>query len=415
MIVVNQDDCIKCGACEGTCPSSAIQVGEKQIVFCDTCGGEPKCAEICPNGALTVDEVAVDDEGNTQVRISYNPALCDKCGGEPKCMDVCPPKTLELKDAKNMPIEGFCVMCKQCVEICPMDVIGIPGLIEPEVRDIEITGPIFIQDCVGCGTCVSECPAEAITLDKIGDSISIDETKCIKCAVCAQTCPWNAVFISENRYPSKRSKEIKSFTLNESTCLGCNTCVEACPGDFIESKGTTLSVKLPAVCAACSLCEQLCPVDAISLDVEYGEASPADALGISRDVEKCDFVGACAIACPTEAIRVVSKTGMKLPEQVESNDKPSFTMCARCGACAAACPNDALILDEFEVTIGDETVMRNRISANPSKCDECGDCISACPYDMLKFKEDGNLPVVGFCTLCGQCVDACPKDGLCMK
>ncbi|MGN1363075.1 MAG: 4Fe-4S binding protein [Methanobrevibacter sp.] len=414
MIVVNQDDCIKCGACEGTCPSSAIEVGEKQIIFCDTCGGEPKCAEVCPNGALTVDEVAVDDEGNTQIRLSYNPVLCDQCGGEPKCVDVCPPKTLKLNSDSKIPIDGFCVMCKQCVDICPVGVIGIPGVKEPAVRELNISGPIFIQDCVGCGTCVPECPAEAITLPAVGESISIDETKCIKCGVCSQTCPWNAVFISENK-PVKRSKTIKSFTLDESVCIGCNTCVEACPGDFIEAKGASLSVKLPQSCAACSLCEQLCPVDAISLEVEFGEATPADALGISRDVEKCDFTGACAIACPTEAIKVVSKMGMKLPEQVESDEEPSFVMCARCGACAAACPNGALTLDEFEVTIDGESVLRNRIQANPSKCEQCGTCIAACPYDMLKFKEEGNLPVVGFCTLCGQCIEACPRDAVCLK
>ena len=415
MIIVNQEDCIKCGACEGTCPSSAIQVGDKQIIFCDTCGGEPKCAEVCPNGALTIDEVEVDKEGHTQVRISYNPARCDQCGGSPKCVDVCPPKTLELNDSAKMPIDGFCVMCKQCVDICPMGIIGIPGVIEPASREISIDGPIYIQDCVGCGTCVDECPAEAITLPAVGESITIDETKCLKCGVCSQTCPWNAVFISENANPVKRSKEIKEFTLDASKCIGCNTCVEACPGDFIEAKGATLSVKLPEVCAACTLCEQLCPVDAISLDVEYGEATPAEALGVSRDVEKCTFVGACAIACPTEAIRVVTKTGMKLPEQVASDEEPSFAVCARCGACAAACPNDALIFDEFEAEIDGETVLRNRIQANPSKCDKCGDCVEACPYDMLHVKDEGNLPIAGFCTLCGKCMEACPEDALCMK
>lgn len=48
---------------------------------------------------------------------------------------------------------------------------------------------------------------------------------------------------------------------------------------------------------------------------------------------------------------------MKLPEQVASDEEPSFAVCARCGACAAACPNDALIFDEFEVEIDGETVL----------------------------------------------------------
>lgn len=414
MIVVNQEDCIKCGACEGTCPSSAIQVGDKQIIFCDTCGGEPKCAEICPNGALQVDEISVDEEGNTQARITYNPSTCDKCDGEPKCIDVCPPKTLILSDNGSMPIEGFCVMCQKCVDICPQDVIGVPGVKEPAKRELNIEGTIFIQDCVGCGTCVSECPADAIVLPGIGEEIEIDEVKCIKCGVCSQTCPWNAVFISEN-IPVKRSKEIKSFTVKEESCIGCNSCVEICPGDFINPKGANLTVEIPTVCAACSLCEQVCPVDAISLDVEFGDATPADSLGIAKDDEKCDFSGACAIACPTEAIRVVSKTGMKLPEQVESSDEPSFISCVRCGACAASCPNGALTLEAIDKVVDGETVSRNRIQANPSKCEQCGTCVDACPYDMLKIKEEGNLKVAGFCTLCDQCIDACPNDALSSK
>ncbi|WP_318526251.1 DUF362 domain-containing protein [Methanobrevibacter arboriphilus] len=54
MIVVNQEDCIKCGACEGTCPSAAIELEDQKVVYCDICGGEPKCVETCPQGALSV-------------------------------------------------------------------------------------------------------------------------------------------------------------------------------------------------------------------------------------------------------------------------------------------------------------------------------------------------------------------------
>ena len=55
MIVFNEDGCIRCGACEGTCPTSAIDVTPTSIIHCDTCGGEPKCADVCPEGALKVE------------------------------------------------------------------------------------------------------------------------------------------------------------------------------------------------------------------------------------------------------------------------------------------------------------------------------------------------------------------------
>ena len=61
MIVFNEDGCIKCGACEGTCPTSAIAVTPESIIHCDTCGEEPKCADVCPNGALKAEAFEIAD------------------------------------------------------------------------------------------------------------------------------------------------------------------------------------------------------------------------------------------------------------------------------------------------------------------------------------------------------------------
>ena len=85
---------------------------------------EPKCAEVCPNGALQVDEIAIDEEGNTQVRLIFNKTKCDECGD---CVDACPTKTLKLDAEDSQLLKGFCVMCQKCVDICPVDVIGVPG------------------------------------------------------------------------------------------------------------------------------------------------------------------------------------------------------------------------------------------------------------------------------------------------
>ncbi|WP_404806712.1 4Fe-4S binding protein, partial [Methanobrevibacter smithii] len=233
MIVFNEDGCIRCGACEGTCPTSAIDVTPTSIIHCDTCGGEPKCADVCPEGALKVETYSIAEGAEDQVRLVFNSTLCNSCG---KCAEACPQDTIKLTGNDLMEVEGFCVMCQKCVNICPVDVIGIPGIVEPkgEVIDLEGKGPIYINDCVGCGTCVDPCPVSAITLDEIGGTISIADDVCIKCGLCSQTCPWNAVFISEKK-PAKRAKTINSFDLELSKCIGCNTCVEACPGGFIKA------------------------------------------------------------------------------------------------------------------------------------------------------------------------------------
>ena len=47
------DECIKCGACAGTCPVGCISEGEKKYEVdasaCIDCGA---CEESCPTGAI---------------------------------------------------------------------------------------------------------------------------------------------------------------------------------------------------------------------------------------------------------------------------------------------------------------------------------------------------------------------------
>ena len=231
MIVFNEDGCIKCGACEGTCPTSAIDVTPNAIIHCDTCGEEPKCADVCPQGALKVEEFEIA-EGIIQPRLVFNSILCDSCG---KCEEVCPQETIKVTGEKLKEVEGFCVMCQKCVDICPVDVIGVPGIKEPAEYELDLDGkgPVYIKDCVGCGTCVEPCPVNAITLEEVGSPVTVGDD-CIRCGLCSQTCPWNAIFIAE-KVPVKREKEITSFTFDSAKCIGCNTCVEACPGDFISA------------------------------------------------------------------------------------------------------------------------------------------------------------------------------------
>jgi len=398
MIVVNKEGCIRCGACQGTCPTDAIAVSPEDVIYCDLCSGEPKCVEICPQGALKTGEVAVGPEGKMETRIVFNPSLCDECGD---CVEVCPPQIMKLDKDKmsKVPLEGYCVMCEQCVNICPVDVIGIEGVKEPAVKEEVITEPIYIGDCVGCGLCVDECPVDAITLDEPGGVIEIDEDTCTYCGVCAQTCPWDAVVISAQK-PTKRSKEVKTFALDEDTCIGCNICVETCPGDFIVEKPSNLTVELPEICTYCGLCAQMCPVEAIDWDIELGPAKPSSEEGLVYDEDKCKMVGECIKVCPTDAIREADG---------------SLYMCTRCGACATACPEGALKLVDMEKEIDGERVKRKRIEFTPSKCNECGDCIEVCPFNMLKLEPGEKVPLKGFCTLCDQCIPACPEGAFQLK
>ncbi|RLI30819.1 hypothetical protein DRO56_05870, partial [Candidatus Bathyarchaeota archaeon] len=55
--------CVGCGLCVKACEFNAITLhpGRKVVIVCDLCGGEPKCVEVCPKGALdlrTAEEIA---------------------------------------------------------------------------------------------------------------------------------------------------------------------------------------------------------------------------------------------------------------------------------------------------------------------------------------------------------------------
>ncbi len=53
-IIVDPDACVGCRACIKACPHGAPRVlpGEKKVIICDLCGGEPSCVAHCPEQAV---------------------------------------------------------------------------------------------------------------------------------------------------------------------------------------------------------------------------------------------------------------------------------------------------------------------------------------------------------------------------
>jgi anaerobic carbon-monoxide dehydrogenase iron sulfur subunit len=57
-VVFNENKCIVCKMCISACPLGNITFDSKQrkVVKCDLCGGEAKCAQFCPSGAIQYKE-----------------------------------------------------------------------------------------------------------------------------------------------------------------------------------------------------------------------------------------------------------------------------------------------------------------------------------------------------------------------
>jgi len=59
VVMILDDECIRCGACQSSCPHNAIfySPDHDRYLKCDLCAGRaegPLCVEMCPVGALTL-------------------------------------------------------------------------------------------------------------------------------------------------------------------------------------------------------------------------------------------------------------------------------------------------------------------------------------------------------------------------
>lgn len=53
MYVINKETCVACGACEGTCPVSAISASEGRYEIGDSCVDCGACTGACPVDSIT--------------------------------------------------------------------------------------------------------------------------------------------------------------------------------------------------------------------------------------------------------------------------------------------------------------------------------------------------------------------------
>lgn len=114
------------------------------------------------------------------------------------CRDICPFGAIEVDERGNpFVVPEKCRTCGLCVANCPR---GIIRLVPREARfDVicssraparEVT-KVCDEGCIGCGRCVKECPVDAI---KIVENLArIDYEICVGCGKCAEVCPRNTI------------------------------------------------------------------------------------------------------------------------------------------------------------------------------------------------------------------------------
>ena len=60
VVKIDSTACTSCRACELSCGKRALFYGKEELsmIKCDLCDGDPSCVKVCPDGALSLEEVA---------------------------------------------------------------------------------------------------------------------------------------------------------------------------------------------------------------------------------------------------------------------------------------------------------------------------------------------------------------------
>lgn len=80
---------------------------------------------------------------------------------------------------------------------------------------------------------------------------------------------------------------------------------------------------------------KICRTGIVTRKLKSNEAPERYRGKLIAQMNKCDHCGACAIACPTKAIKV-------FPNRIDNKVLISYERCIFCGVCAQACKNQAL-------------------------------------------------------------------------
>jgi len=198
---------------------------------------------------------------------------------------------------------------------------------------------------------------------------------------------------------------MKRIVADPAKCLACKACELACAVAHAEADDIVgaaaeprarprivlrqdRGVVIPSQCRHCenAPCIAACPEGAIARD---GDDAPVIICN-----EKCKGIGACATACPFDAIKLVPI------EEARAAIKCDLCVGLDGPACVEACPTSALsLVDRGEV----------RFEIDAETCRACMRCKKACPVDAIEgAKKTPHVIDQAKCMLCGRCFQACP-------
>ncbi|MDI6766971.1 MAG: 4Fe-4S binding protein [Bacteroidota bacterium] len=252
-IVINENTCNDCGACEKVCKANCIESASKLVDF-SACVGCFNCIKSCPQSSVTyaryrlaaspekynplrrqfIKEISTPAIGLAVPAFASSNTTAASTSGyiENKKYPVTPPGSRSVNHFSSL-----CTACHSCVSVCPTQVLypslfdyGISGIFQPRMN-------YTVSYCnYECTLCSQICPsgailpveAEAKKIIQIGKTVFVKDDCVVvarkkACSACSEHCPTKAVYMVQ--YEEK----LKIPELNNDICIGCGACEFACP------------------------------------------------------------------------------------------------------------------------------------------------------------------------------------------
>ncbi len=195
-----------------------------------------------------------------------------------------------------------CILCGECVEMCPVHAIEITinGKTENPVIVYE-TFPTLAQsnvfnkkkfDWKYKDFVIDNCPTDVISYDAQKETLVVDDANCIRCRQCEVA--------SQGAFKVEQPWQGKVELRREKCMPGCLACTDICPTRALNINDQGELNLADYYCIKCGACMQVCPVKAVYEEYEV----KTEAYGVTKIVKHKRITNADQLPIYVERWRV---------------------------------------------------------------------------------------------------------------